>query len=186
MRSLDTNHEADIRVVGEIGSQGAMHTYGVAFVDPEIGFWQIEFPPAPQYEDRSPIISVACSGCGKGIELMYGDYQADVCAIHGGLVRYCADCGLSTLWRRCAAIAHFAAPTIASAPAKKPVREDPAVAVIEPPEIEPVLPVATPPREESFANWRDRVRAKVIFSLRCVPMLSVKISCTVSTCPAAG
>ncbi len=41
-----SNREAEIRVVGEIGSENGQHTYGVTFLDPHIDFWGIEFPPA--------------------------------------------------------------------------------------------------------------------------------------------
>jgi hypothetical protein len=45
LRSLESNREADIRVVGEIGSQGDVHAYGVAFVHETLDFWQTAFPP---------------------------------------------------------------------------------------------------------------------------------------------
>lgn len=98
IRSLEFNRETEIRVVGEIGTEGCTHTYGVAFTDPTdptIDFWQIEFPPPPS-ANGSPTLSLACSGCGQDLALEQGDYEADVCAIHGGLVRYCVECGLST------------------------------------------------------------------------------------------
>src|ERR1700761_8239979 len=39
LRSLESNREAEVRVVGEIGTEGNAHTYGVAFIDPTIDFW---------------------------------------------------------------------------------------------------------------------------------------------------
>jgi len=32
------------------------------------------------------------------VTLLNGDYEFDVCAIHGGLVRYCTECGFATVW----------------------------------------------------------------------------------------
>jgi hypothetical protein len=34
------------------------------------------------------------------VTLLNGDYEFDVCTIHGGLVRYCTDCGFATVWKR--------------------------------------------------------------------------------------
>ena len=46
VRYLDTNKEALVRVVGRIGSEGEIYTYGVAFVDPgTTDFWGIDFAP---------------------------------------------------------------------------------------------------------------------------------------------
>src|SRR5438045_9787362 len=35
LRRLDTNNEAEVRVVGDLGAQGKTYTYGVAFVNPD-------------------------------------------------------------------------------------------------------------------------------------------------------
>jgi hypothetical protein len=43
---------------------------------------------------------LACGGCGETVTLLNGDYEFDVCAIHGGLVRYCTECGFATVWKR--------------------------------------------------------------------------------------
>ena len=99
LRSLESNRETDIRVVGEIGSQGAMHTYGVAFVDDQLNFWEMEFPPAPESKEAFKPLALECSGCRAPISIEHGDYEFDVCAIHGGLVRYCKQCEFATVWR---------------------------------------------------------------------------------------
>jgi hypothetical protein len=36
LRRLDTNKEAEIRVVGQLGADGKLYTYGVAFLNPDI------------------------------------------------------------------------------------------------------------------------------------------------------
>src|SRR3979490_478755 len=43
LRRLDTDKEAEIRVVGQLGSDGRMYTYGVAFLNPEMDLWGIKF-----------------------------------------------------------------------------------------------------------------------------------------------
>jgi len=45
LRSPESNREADIRVVGEIGTQGDFYACGVAFVLETLDFWKTSFPP---------------------------------------------------------------------------------------------------------------------------------------------
>ena len=40
----ESNKEAEIRIVGQIGSANDSYTYGVAFLHPEVNFWGVEFP----------------------------------------------------------------------------------------------------------------------------------------------
>ncbi|HTP68799.1 MAG TPA: PilZ domain-containing protein [Dongiaceae bacterium] len=101
MRVADTGQEAEVRVVGEIGQQAGEHTYGVAFVDESIDFWRVEFPEPPAWqEERLPVLTLECGGCQGVAEVMNGDFEYDVCAIHGGLARFCGECGLLTVWRK--------------------------------------------------------------------------------------
>ncbi|MGH7193567.1 MAG: hypothetical protein ACREJM_08550, partial [Candidatus Saccharimonadales bacterium] len=46
LRVVSTNREIELRVCGEIGERKDGYIYGVAFVDPELDFWQTEFPAA--------------------------------------------------------------------------------------------------------------------------------------------
>jgi hypothetical protein len=100
LRTKETNLEAEIRIVGEIGSEEGRYTYGVAFLDDELDFWKMDFPAPPPPAERPLELVLACRGCGETVTLLNGDYEFDVCAIHGGLVRYCTECGFATVWRR--------------------------------------------------------------------------------------
>jgi hypothetical protein len=100
LREEATNREAEIRVVGEIGQQGEMNAYGVAFVDATLHFWQTTFPAGTASVERPATLLLECGGCGDVTELTNGDYEYDICAIHGGLAQYCGECGLLTVWRR--------------------------------------------------------------------------------------
>lgn len=100
LRRLDTNSETEIRIVGQIGSQSGNHTYGAAFLDPEIDFWGIKFPSLTDSEIRASRSLLECSGC-KGREAVdQSDLAADVLAINEGIVRFCKNCGSSTFWKR--------------------------------------------------------------------------------------
>jgi len=50
LRWTEKNKEAEIRVVGHIGEQSGQHTYGVAFFDQNLNFWEIDFPPVSALE----------------------------------------------------------------------------------------------------------------------------------------
>ena len=100
LRRLDTNSEAEIRIVGQIGSQADNYTYGVAFLDPEIDFWNVKFPPLTDTEIRASRLLLECSSC-KGREAVdQSDLAADVFAINEGIVRYCKNCVSSTFWKQ--------------------------------------------------------------------------------------
>ena len=100
LRSLETNREVEVRVVGEIGEQGDHHMYGVAFLDEASDLWQMQFPAPPPLAERPLELDLECTACGATVALLNSDYEFDVCAIHGGLVRYCTECGFATVWKR--------------------------------------------------------------------------------------
>jgi hypothetical protein len=100
LRSRESNTETEIRIVGEIGSQDGRYTYGVEFLNDELDFWQMDFPAPPSATQRPLELVLECGSCGDTVTLLNGDYEFDVCAIHGGLVRYCTDCGYATVWKR--------------------------------------------------------------------------------------
>jgi hypothetical protein len=101
VRYLDTNKEAYVRVVGRIGSEGEIYTYGVAFVDPNTtDFWGIDFAPVSEREKDARRVLLECGSC-KGRETVeHSDVESDVFLINEGIVRYCQQCGDSTLWKR--------------------------------------------------------------------------------------
>lgn len=99
LRDVSRNREAEARVVGEIAQQGRLYTYGVAFVDERLNFWQVEFPPAQAWEERTRVLALECSGCRGVMDLENGEFEYDICAIQGGLARFCDKCGLLTVWR---------------------------------------------------------------------------------------
>src|SRR5438045_9567479 len=63
LRRLDTNKEAEVRVVGNLGAQGKTYTYGVAFLNPETDLWDIPFPGMTDSEKKASLAMLQCSGC---------------------------------------------------------------------------------------------------------------------------
>jgi hypothetical protein len=101
IRYLDTNKEALVRVVGRIGCEDEIYTYGVAFVDPSnIDFWGIDFAPVSEREKEARRVLLECGNCKEREAVEQSDVESDVFLINEGIVRYCKQCGDSTLWKR--------------------------------------------------------------------------------------
>src|SRR5437588_10839446 len=56
LRRLDTNKEAGVRLVGGIGVEGEVYTYGVAFLDSTNNVWGLDFPAPTEAEQRMRMV----------------------------------------------------------------------------------------------------------------------------------
>jgi hypothetical protein len=118
IRYLDTNKEALVRVVGRIGSEGEIYTYGVAFVDPSnIDFWGIDFAPVSEREKEARRMLLECGNCKEREAVEQSDVESDVFLINEGIVRYCKQCGDSTLWKRASEVHEEQPVLVAAGPA---------------------------------------------------------------------
>jgi hypothetical protein len=125
LRYLDINREAVIRVVGRIGDEGDLFTYGVAFVDPNlVDFWGIDFPSATPQEKQARLVTLQCSTCSLRETVEHMEVESDVLMINEGIVRYCKQCHDSTVWKRSAQT-----PERVSTP---PVEEEPVLVAATP------------------------------------------------------
>jgi len=152
VRSLDTNEEAEVRVVGQLGDRDGRYTYGVAFINQNIDFWGIEFPPVSQIEKEANRVSLQCASCKAREVVQQCDLEADVYIVNEGIVRFCKNCGSSTLWKR--ADADETKPMEPEAPQAQAA----AAAVSE--QADPAPAAAPAPRPE---NRRKHVRTKANF-----------------------
>jgi hypothetical protein len=100
VRLIETGKEAEARIVGQIGANAGVYTYGVAFVDGSLNFWNIDFPPPDVGENETARFPLACNRCGERSTLDQSELESDVYAINDGIVRYCGSCGFSTVWKR--------------------------------------------------------------------------------------
>jgi len=161
LRVCESNRETEVRVVGEIGSQDGLYTYGVAFLDAHLDFWGRDFPAAPVW--RPDVLLLECAGCRESVELTNGDFEYDICAIHGGLARFCNECGLLTVWRQ----SHEVMPNVPKVTARATREElrETAVAVAEAEEApaEKAVEFVSLADAMEGTERRARVRAKVNF-----------------------
>src|SRR5260370_15572035 len=100
LRCVETNKEAEVLVVGQLGFQTDIYTCGVAFLDPNVDFWDAEFPPLTESEKEASRFLLQCSSCKSREMVEQSDLELDVYAINEGLIRYCKRCGYSTVWKR--------------------------------------------------------------------------------------
>lgn len=144
----ESKKETEIRVVGQMGCEGDSYTYGVAFLDPAVDFWGVEFPTASHVEILARRKLLQCVVCGlpEGVDL--GTLDSDIYLIHDGILRSCKRCGGLTLWKESAG----------------DLPEESAVPKVMPVSNEPVRPPDLTPPPSPFKNRRQHVRIKVSFT----------------------
>jgi predicted nucleic acid-binding Zn-ribbon protein len=161
LRRLDTDKEAEIRVVGQIGADGNLYTYGVAFLNPEIDLWGIKFPGMTDSEKEASRVVLQCSSCKKRELIEQSDLESDVYIVNEGIVRSCKNCGSSTFWKRASDDASPGEPLPLETGPRESARSAEPEESVEPeptPEPEPALQPAA--RQE---NRRKHVRTTVNF-----------------------
>jgi PilZ domain-containing protein len=176
LRLAGSSKEAEIRLVGPMGTRGDGCVFGVAFRDPELDFWEIEFPPPAAVDDQGQLqgLTLECTLCHGREFVQQSDVETDVYAVNESILRYCGNCGLTTNWTR----ARAAESTHSTSPTARPpgmVKRDSlnrqlfdeeavtqiALELLEPePALEPVLPGQ--PAEKQ--NRRRDVRTRVNFT----------------------
>lgn len=169
LRRLDTQKEAEVRVVGQIGAQDDVYTYGVAFLDPHIDLWNIEFPSMTESDRLNERRLLECSGCKGRAHFGEDAMEADVYTVNQRLVRYCQRCGAATLWQQAsedpeAPLVSPRQPSSEAAPASPPVQVPTLASPMPQPEAVSGPETARPATPESPArpeNQRKHHRAKV-------------------------
>lgn len=123
LRVISNNREAEVRICGQIGERDDGYIYGVAFTDADIDFWRIEFPPAEALPSDLIPVTLECSGCHRQVNLQFDATEMDVYAVNEGMLRYCSQCSLSTVWKiatrkaeQCRPVRTPTAPRMPSAP----------------------------------------------------------------------
>jgi len=159
LRRLDTNKEAEVRVVGNLGAQGKIYTYGVAFLNPETNLWDIQFPSMTDSEKKASLVMLQCSGCKTREMVQQSDLESDVYRVNEAIVRTCKNCGSSTYWRR-PIDDSSGEPVALETPAPESEEREQSVETRRPASSDPAPALQPAPRVE---NRRKHVRTKVNF-----------------------
>ena len=94
-----SNHEANVRIIGQMGVRSELYIYGVGFLEPLIDFWGREFTSQPESESKAPPLILECSRCGSRESVEHNDLEIDVFTFNQNVVRYCQACASSTVWK---------------------------------------------------------------------------------------
>jgi len=100
MRLADSGRETDIRLVGRLGEDRTGNVYGVTFCDPNLDFWQIEFPPASEPRPRAPGVDLECCFCNERVHVQQTEIESDVFLASQTVLRFCQSCGQTTAWKK--------------------------------------------------------------------------------------
>jgi len=159
LRRLDTDKEAEVRVVGNLGAHDKSYTYGVAFLNPEMDLWGIEFPGMTDSEKEASRVVLQCSSCKSRETVEQSDLESDVYLVNEGIFRSCKRCGSSTFWKQ--AIDDASGEPVAVETAAPEAEEK-----VEPVEAHPAASPGAEPTVQPAArieNKRKHVRTKVNF-----------------------
>lgn len=145
LRLLDTGREADIRLIGNLGEgPGGANVYGVAFCDPALDFWQMDFPPPEPYVHPAAA-DLECSFCGVRSAVEQSEVETDVFLVSQSVFRYCDSCGQTTPWK-------LAVGDPSKTQRPKNVSAPPAIC-------EPLAPTATPDFAPDYAPAAPQERS---------------------------
>jgi hypothetical protein len=164
--AASTKREVEVRICGEIGEGEHGYIYGVAFVDPLVDFWGIEFPSVGELEKDLSRVTLECTGCGQRAAVEFDATEMDVYLVNECSLRYCKRCLNSTAWKITTEAARPEAPVRPRQEAATPVRTEAKL------DIQPVAEPCVTPAEVSAApqpNRRKERRTKVKFNacIRC-------------------
>jgi hypothetical protein len=127
--------EAEVRVIGQIGSEPDGKVYGVAFLNPAVDFWHIDFSPASGGVMLRVLLE--CPGCRNREIVPLSEFELSVFESNGTLSRRCNKCRDTTLWSQ-------------SKDQRPPE-----------PEVAPAPVVAAPPPPEEKKERRKGTRTKI-------------------------
>ena len=95
---LNTNKEAEARLVGFMGEEAEGPSYGIEFLDKEINLWNIAFPPLEESGKAVARTLLRCQRCGT-TELAYlNETEAIIFQFRDYVPRPCATCQDLCLW----------------------------------------------------------------------------------------
>lgn len=124
VRCLKTSIESDARVVGQIGSQGDKHFYGLELLDAVTNIWGIDFPEVSESDRAVGRVLLECVRCHSQ-ELTYLDeFEVEVLETNQVLSRHCRRCTDTSVWKKSTPREGAELPPPPAAPLRPGVREE--------------------------------------------------------------
>ena len=99
IRCLKTDLEAPVQVAGPIVAAAEGWHFGVAFLDPEVNIWGINFPMLDGTESPAGRVFLACVDCHAQEVVHLDVFELVVFTANECLTRPCLHCNETTLWR---------------------------------------------------------------------------------------
>jgi hypothetical protein len=99
IRRLDTNKEAEIRIVAKVADERDGYVYGVGFTNADVDFWEMQLPQPPQIEKDTHSVTLVCDSCHTREVVQAGEIALGVLDEEEGVSRYCKRCQTATKWR---------------------------------------------------------------------------------------
>ena len=96
VRNPVTKEEADVRVVDLIRDAASLHVYGIAFTNPSVNLWQVEFPEVQSQKTTT----MKCSSCHAVEAVLLGEIQMEILESKQKLRRHCECSNSWTIWKR--------------------------------------------------------------------------------------
>ena len=96
VRNPATNEEAVARVVDLIRDDISVHVYGIAFIDPSVNLWQVEFP---EVESKKTAV-MECNRCHAVDAVLISDIEMEILESKQTLRRFCDCSNSSTIWKQ--------------------------------------------------------------------------------------
>jgi hypothetical protein len=86
--------------LGQIGGERGRYVHGLAFVNPNLDFWPMEFPPPEPFEPANRQLTLECASCRRRQEVEHSEIEEDVYSVSESVLRFCDTCGTSTAWTK--------------------------------------------------------------------------------------
>lgn len=99
IQRMGTNKQANARVVGQIGGQPQGYVYGIAFLNPNVDLWDIEFPALTEPDKAVARVLLECVTCQTREVAHLNELEAEVFEANRCLTRSCKTCNGWTSWR---------------------------------------------------------------------------------------
>ncbi len=95
---MTSKGESSAVLLGQIGGQSGVHVYGIAFLEPTLNLWGIQFPPLTESESGLVRLLLECSVCKASEVVHLNELETDVFEGSQHLPRSCSQCNTWTIW----------------------------------------------------------------------------------------